>query len=401
MADSFSVGLPPVHFRIQMGRLAFYDWSVLLVLHSFHSFVSSGLGLSAGGVVYTVICAVLFTLLVVYACAALVVFSWRDVYTSCFTRFLSHMYCNDGSVLSPGSPRCLMTLVVPWLQYLRSARRCAVITLLETRSEDMCCLFWCCPSFVQACFDVDLFRRPASIQLCVLSYVFSPCVQEFVCMCCSSCLDSVLFAPAFLRDYGYDICFNLNVCWSKDGSIVILYMLLLASEWAIIVHVLIWRELWPNFQLFAVLVALASSACAFCFAAVHYASSYAVGSMYEMYYDSVKLNSSRNSSSCNVCMCISPLGNICVRVFVDCATPVSCSTHSSPIEARVSGVETHRLLASLIFVLQAHWFSTLARRLNSSMCQVLGWHTRLPIWHHRHVLVHLFIVRFSDIHVGM
>ena len=66
--------------------------------------MSSGLGFSAGGVVYTVICGVLFTLLVVYACAALVVFSWRDVYASCFTRLLSRMYCNDGSVLSPASP---------------------------------------------------------------------------------------------------------------------------------------------------------------------------------------------------------------------------------------------------------------------------------------------------------
>ena len=99
------------------------------------------------------------------------------------------------------------------------------------------------------------------------------------------------------------------------------------------------------------LVALASSACAFCFAAVHYASSYAVGSMYEMYYDSVKLNSSRNSSSCNVCMCILPLGNICVRVFVDCATPVSCSTRSSLIVARVSEVETHCCILSL-FVME-------------------------------------------------
>ena len=282
MTDTFFVGFPPVHIRMQMGRLAFYGRSVLFVLHWCHSFVSSGLGLSVGGVVHIVICDVLCTLLVVYACAVLVVFSCRAFYTTCFTRFLHHMYCNDGSVLSLGSPQCLMTLAVPRPQYLSSARRYAVITLLETRSEDICCFFRCWPSLLQVCFD----HTAPSAFVCVL-----PVSRSLVCMCCSSCLDSVFFASAFLRYYGYDVCFNLNVCWSKEGSIIIPYMLFLSSEWAIIVHVLIWRELWPIVQLFAVLVALASSACAFCSAAVHSAASYAVGSMYEVYHDSVKLNS--------------------------------------------------------------------------------------------------------------
>ena len=86
----------------------------------------------------------------------------------------------------------------------------------------------------------------------------------------------------------------------------------------------------------------------FCFAAVHYASSFAEGSMFEIYQDSVKLISSWNSSLRNVCMCIYPLGNICVRVFMDCVTPISCSTRSSLIVARVSEVETHCCILSLL-----------------------------------------------------